>query len=425
MINNRNIFIVSTLLLFNFMQCLFRIPSPVPTNILFLVLGTIVVLSELGKGPYKVNPICVWFLAGIILSIIANNIPPFFKPWQRLTQFLFLFIAGSPLINGENVDRVRRQMFMGVLWSCGLIGAGSFLAFITGQGRYLSGIIAGYMGITPHPNFLGMYCIIALVFFASFFFRSTNTVERVIWGGCWVGTLIALLLSASRASTACGLLGTAIVVYLRLQASPGKLMTAVSVVIGLVIVSLPYLIPFMGTMLQKGVSLEEGESDELVAATRGGIWDIRFAEINESPLVGVGAFSCDIHLPHAQVYYVAETGTVEQGSSYLGLLAQIGWIGFAPFVLLLALSFWKSFRYATKERTPYAQLLLAMMVPLLIHMIVEGYAITAGAVQCVILWFIISAAHLCDKVADYPVFWEKNDPITPEEYVVWRDEHNK
>jgi len=52
---------------------------------------------------------------------------------------------------------------------------------------------------------------------------------------------------------------------------------------------------------------------------------------------------------------------------------------------------------------------------------VEGYAITAGAVQCVILWFVLGMAFQCDKVADYPVFWEKEDPITPEEYVAWRE----
>ncbi len=425
MINNRNIFLVSALLLFAFMQILLPVPSPVPTNILFLVLGAGLVLMQLGKGAYQVNPVCIWFLVGLILSIVLNDIPAFFKPWQRLIQFLFLFIAGSPLFTGEHVNRVRRQMFMGVIWACGLVGAGSFLAYLTGQGRYLSGIIAGYMGITPHPNFLGMYCIIALVLFASLFFRSTRTLERAIFGGCWVGTLIVLLLSASRASTACGLLGSAIVVYLRLQNSPGKLMTAISVVIGLVIVSLPYLIPFMSTMLQKGVSLEEGESDQLVAATRGGIWELRFMEIAESPWVGVGAFSCDINLPFADVYYVEKTGTVEQGSSYLGLLAQVGWIGFVPFLILLIMSLYKSFRYATRERTPYAQMILAMLVPLLIHLIVEGYAITAGAVQCVVLWFLISAAYLCDKVADYPVFWEKEDPITPEQYVVWRDEHGR
>lgn len=424
MFSNRIIFIGSALLLFLFMQCHWPVPSPVPTNILFMVLGTMLVFMNM-QGGVKTDGLIIWLIAGIVLSIVSNTIPPFFKPWQRLVQFLLLAIAVSPLITGENIDRIRRQMTMGVIWASGAIGALSFLGYILGFGTYMSGIIQGYMGITPHPNFLGMYCIIAMVWFASLFFRSTNVRERTIFASLWVGCMVVLLLSASRSSTACGLLGTVIVAYLRFQENAGRLMTAGLIMAALAVLALPYLAPYTDTMMQKGVSVSGEESDELVAATRGGVWTMRYLEIAKSPLVGVGAYACDITLPHANVYYVEKTGTVEQGSSYLGLLAQIGWIGFLPFALLLYMAFRKSYRYATKEKTPYAQLILAMLVPIMVHMIVEGYAITAGAIQCVILWAIIGAAYQCDKVADYPVFWEEEDPITPEEYVEWKEQQEE
>lgn len=427
MLSNRNIAIGSFLLLLAFMQVMWPVPSPVPTNQLFMMLGMALVLWKCIGEDVKINKACAFFLGAIMLSILTNQIPVFFKPWQRFMQFLFLAIAASPLLGGVEIDKTRRHMTIGILWACGIVSVGSFVAYITGTGAYLSGIIQGYMGITPHPNFLGMYVMVAMVWFSSLYFRSTEYWERVTWAGCWLACLIVILLTASRSSTACSLLGTLIVVYLRFRKSTGKLFTAFSVLVLAFIMSLPYLLPYMETMMQKGVSADTAETDALVAATRGAIWDLRFQELAESPIVGVGAFSCDINLPNADIFYTASTGSIEQGSSYLGLLAQTGWFGFICYLMIAVPIFWKALVKATQENTPYAQLMVALMVPIFIHMVVEGYAITAGAIQCVILWLVLGAAAQCDKVADYPVLWENEEenPITPEEYVQWREEQEE
>jgi len=424
MLNSRNIAIGSFLLLLAFMQVKWSVPSPVPTNQLFMMLGMVLVLAKCNGDELKVNKACAFFLGAIVLSILTNQIPVFFKPWQRFMQFLFLAIAASPLFESIEINRMRRHMTIGILWSCSVVAVGSFAAYITGTGAYLSGIIQGYMGITPHPNFLGMYVMVAMVWFASLFFRSTEQWERIVWSGCWVSCLIVILLTASRSSTACGLLGTLVVVYLRFRKSTGKLFTAFSVLVLIFIMSLPYLLPYMETMMQKGVGASSEETDALVAATRGSIWELRFQELAESPIVGVGAFSCDINLPDAEVFYSESSGSIEQGSSYLGLLAQTGWFGFICYLMISVPIFWTAFKKATQENTPYAQLMVALMVPIFIHMVVEGYAITAGAIQCVILWLVLGAASQCEKVADYPVLWENEEetPITPEEYVEWREE---
>ena len=187
-----------------------------------------------------------------------------------------------------------------------------------------------------------------------------------------------------------------------------------------VIVALPYLMPYTETLMQKGVGSTTDETDELVAATRGGIWQLRLMELRESPWVGVGAFGCDINLPGAKTFYTEESGAIEQGSSYLGLLAQLGWIGFLSFLAIYIPVLIKAIRYAWNENTPYAQLMVALLLPITFHMAVEGYIITAGAVQCVILWFVIGSSSQCHKVADYPVLWEDEDPISPDEYVDYK-----
>lgn len=417
--------IVSLLLLAGFMQVVYPIPSPIPTNQLFMMLGAMLVLMYVGSDGFNVKMPCALFLGAIVVSILGNNIPVFFKPWSRLMQFAFLFVAASPLLGGEQIDRARRQMTMGVLWACSFVSVGSFLAYITGTGAYLTGIIQGYMGITPHPNFLGMYVMVAMVWFATLFMRSTEMRERIVWSGCWIASLIVVLLAASRASLGCALLGTVGVIYMRFRRNAGKMFNAIAISAMLTFMALPYLLPYMNTLLQKGISTEEAEADELVAATRGSIWDLRIQELNESPWIGVGAYSCDIYLPNADFFYSEDAGSIELGSSYLGMLSQLGWLGFLAYLMIFVPIYYKCYKVGVHENTPFAQLMVVLLTVIGVHMIVEGYAITAGAVQCVILWFVIGTADQSDKVADYPVFWEDDDPITPYEYAQWKEQQEE
>ena len=419
MFSNRNIFIATVILLVAFMQVLYPVPSPVPTNQLFLLLAAGVIMMRATGDGVKVNYIAGAFVAAIVVSILANVIPPFFKPWSRFVQFALLYIAASPTFSGPSANRVRRQMTMGVIWASATIALLSFAGYVLGFGRYMSGIVQSYMGVTNHANFLGMYTMVALVWFAALFFRCTNMREYVIVGACWTACLIVLLLSASRGSTAAGLLGSLIVVYMRLKNSASHILTAVVVGAGLLVFASPYLATYMETMTQKGIDSEN--MDKAFEATRGYIWELRKMEINESPWVGVGAYSCDIYLPGADMFYDETTGNIEQGSSYLGMLAQLGWVGFIGYLLIVLPLLWKLFRYASREQTPFAQLMLGLLVAISAHMSFEAYAITAGAVQCVILWFIIGAGYQCDTVADYPIFWENDEPPTPEEYVAFKN----
>lgn len=419
MLSNRNIFIGTVLLLAGFMQILYPIPSPVPTNLVFMVLAAIIVVMQGQKDGMNFHAASMAFAATIVLSILANNIPAFFKPWSRFLQFLFLYVAASPLISGESADRVKRQMTMGCLWACVAIAMLSFLGYFLGFGMYMSGFVQSYMGVTGHANFLGFYTMVAMVWFAALFFRGTNTKEYAMIAGAWVACLITLLLSASRGATAAGLLGSLLVIYMRLKDNASHMMTAVAVGIGLIIFASPYLAVYMETMTQKGIDTENMDSS--VAATRGYIWELRNMEIEKSPIVGIGAYSCDITLPSADVFYNEKNGNIELGSSYLGLMSQEGYLGFICFLILAIPIAWKTYKYAKKQTTPYAQLMLGLMLAIACHMAFEGYLLTSGAVQCVVWWFVLGAAYQCDKVADYPVFWEDNDPITPEEYVQWKE----
>jgi len=415
---NRIAFAAAALLLAAFMQIIF--PVPVPTNYVFFAYATLVVLTSLGGGQMNFNIGMALLLGAVAISIMGNKIPYFFKPWERFALFLMLALGCSPLIGGPVADKVKRQMNMGGLWACFIISVWSFVAYFTGQGQYIAGFVNGYMGVTGHPNFLGYYVMVTMVGLASLYFRSTTNKERIILGGLWGSCIITLLVSASRSATGLGLAGSMIAGYLRLQKDTAKRFRVYMIMACAVVIALPYLIPYAETMMKKEMNFDDG-GEAAIAATRGFIWELRYMELAKSPIIGVGAYSCDTTLPSADTFYNGETGAIELGSSYLGLLAQSGWLAFLAFLFMLVPIVLKSIKYCFQERTPYAQFFFPMLLISLIHMFFEGYLMTAGAVQCVIVWMLISACDQCDKVADYPILWEKSDPITPEQYVYWRD----
>ena len=413
----RTIFLAAALMLAMFMQIIYGIPLPM--NYVFLIVAAVFVFMNFGGG-FKTNIGCVLLLLAAMISIMGNNIPEFFKPWPRFALFALVMVSCSPLLNGPKINMARRNLTIGGLWACALITIWSFAGYCTGQGLYLSCFVNGYMGVTGHPNFLGFYAMVTMVALASLFFRCTNMKERIIIGGCWVSCIIVLLVCASRSATGLGLVGSIVAAYLRLQKDKAKQVRLYMIGVCAAIMCWPVLMPYAETMMKKEMNFDDG-GEAAIAATRGAIWDLRYQELASSPVIGIGAFSCDISLPNADIFYDATNGSIELGSSYLGLLAQCGWLGFLSFLLIMIPITWKTFKYATQQRTPYAQFFFPILLVCVLHMFFEGYLMTAGAVQCVIVWMVIGACDQCDTVADYPVAWEKEDPITPEQYVYWRE----
>lgn len=412
----RQLFLMSCIFLTLFMQIVIGIP--VPMHYVFIITSMVMIVTSTGDG-MKINVAAACFLGAAMISILGNHIPAFFKPWPRFALFAMMMMGCSPLLRGPKIDKVKRQMIMGCLYALLAIAVLSFLGYFLGFGKRLTGIVNSYMGVAGHPNFLGFYTMVGMSFVASLYFRCTTMKERAITASLWVLCLITLLLSSSRSALALGLLSSLIGMYLKLKKDMARQMRVYFVMAGLGIMSLPLLIPYAESMMKKNMNFDD--TDSMVADTRGYIWQLRYWELEKSPVIGVGAYSCDVTLPNANVFYVEKTGTIELGSSYLGLLSQCGWLGMLTFLWVAIPIILKTLKYAWQVRTPYAQMWLPIIVCCGLNMIFEGYLMTAGAVQCIVVWMVLAAADMCDTVADYPVAWEKSDPITPEQYEYWRE----
>ncbi len=415
MIKNNILFLAAAGMLILFMQII--IPIPIPMNYLFLGYACLAVF--MAGGELKWHWGCVLLLLAIFISIVGNHIPAFFKPWPRFALFTMAIVGCSPLLDSPEINKVKRQFCQGGLWACAVITLWSFVAYFTGQGQYIWGFVNGYMGVTGHPNFLGFFTMVTTVSLASLYFRCTENKERYIIGACWAACIIVLLLSASRSATGLAAIGSLSAAFLRLQKDAARRYRLLFVIVSALILCWPILAPYTDAMMKK--EMDVNDADAMIAATRGSIWELRYQEIAKSPLIGIGAYSCDVTLENADIFYDAANGSIELGSSYLGLLSQCGWLGMACFLIILVPIVMKTLKYAVGPRTPYAQFYLPLLLVCLLHMFFEGYLMTAGTVQCIIVWLILGACDQCDRVADYPVFWEQQKPITPEQYEWWRE----
>ena len=116
-------------------------------------------LLALLKGVERLEGIIIYFVGCCLFSIVVNDVPAFFKPLERMVQYLLLLLAVSPLMRSYGIDRLRINLMETIVISLGILSLGSFVFYMAGGG--ISTI--GYFGLSQHPNFLGFFAMITTV----------------------------------------------------------------------------------------------------------------------------------------------------------------------------------------------------------------------------------------------------------------------
>lgn len=357
-------------------------------NILQNVALALCLCLLLSRGVDKVNHTMIYFIVCCLLSMIVNNIPAFFKPFERFIQFLLVLFCVSPLLQSYEISRFRYRMLEIITMAFGLITVGSFVLKCTGGGI----TSVGYFGFSQHPNFLGFFSMITAILFLSLFFVVTDKKKRVAIMVLYVISFLIVLLSAARICLAGTVLGSVVFLYLYYKENLSRMIAVLLAMVALSAISFPLYEPYLDGIMYKQNNAQEEESS---TSSRDLIWATRFEEIRRYPIFGVGCFAVDTSIPIAddeRYYnpYSSDTGVVELGSTYLGVMSQTGILGFIGFAMILLFAFyrcWKAFR-ETDSIVPIW--LLSSFSALAIHMIVEGYATQAGSMQCIYLWLLLA-----------------------------------
>ena len=153
----------------------------------------------------------------------------------------------------------------------------------------------------------------------------------------------------------------------------GKSFTVVFIAVSAIII-LFYVNPF-SMMDNLEMKMERVERTEDITGGRDQMFQLRFRELSESPVFGVGFSSMK--------YSHTENGFFEAGSGWVFILSSTGILGFI-FSLLMCLTALNNSR-----RFPKTALLSATCLFFIIHSIVEGYILTVSNGLCLYLWLVV------------------------------------
>ncbi|MCA0132444.1 O-antigen ligase family protein [Winogradskyella sp. D23] len=322
-----------------------------------------------------------------LLSIVFNEIPTFFKPYERFAAFIIVMGLVGPLIRSSALQQFRFYLLKLItvltvaMVTISFFGITAGLPIMIGRG--------GFVGLFNHSMMLGPMAAISLLACVHWANTADKKKNRFIFLSIGAISFVICVAAGSRSALLAGLVGGLFYYY---KVYMGKLARYVRVILLLTsigIMSLPLWEGYTQRIMGK-MAYAEKQGDVLV--TRDELWSARISEFKKSPVYGIGFASVDTSLTPK---FDKSGGQIEPGSSWLALLSMIGLLGF----LLLAFLIFRytKFLYRDKLMHKDSAFLGAMLFFFIIHMAAEGYVLSAGSGMFLIFWLLLGNIEFYSK----------------------------
>lgn len=369
-----------------------RILLYVPPLPLFLYYGIIGISGAalLGYSFSKKSNIdlsTLLFITIVILSILSNEIPEFFRPWERFISFLIILLPISPLVYSTILVESRLRILINSLRLIQILTIVSFVGFLIRFPGFSSSL--GFNGLTVHPMLFGPLAGISALYSAyGYFIRNKD--DRWKWFNAifFICSVLCCLLAGSRGGLIAFLGGGLFMIWRFFRDKPALLIKIIFVISFITVSTYPIWRPYTENIEKKQKNnIEAGGT----FSSREALWEDRINEFKANPFLGVGFASMDISI--SKKSFQKETGLIEPGSSWLFLLSSLGSCGFALFCII---SFKRMFISLSRSISSFEILLQSLLMFFLLHMIIEGYILSSGSYLFFLLWLTIG-------VNQYPV----------------------
>lgn len=376
---------------------LYLAPIPFISPLYYLLLLVLTVLA-ITKNQ-RINIPAVLLILSCILSIIFGNPDPIFKSWSRLGLFILLICSFFPVFQSHYFDYLRSKLFVIVLFLITITSVGSFPAYFLGINYMISTpeLLTAFMregstglfgGLTTHSMTLGMISALALIILAWWLLLQCHSKKQYIIFGILAGfAFISMLLSASRIANLAGAVGVITILMLKYGFSLTSIIKKYSGIVILCLILAPIFTPYAGGLISKQSNNEKAGS---TFSSRQSRWEHRLEEFDQNLLFGCGFVSVDTKY---QDEYVAYSGIVEPGSSWLAILSMTGIFSFLSFGYLMLSTMKKLTKLHRYEDDSWALLHLGIMIAFCVHFIAEGYIYSAGGGLCYLFWFFFGCAY--------------------------------
>lgn len=217
---------------------------------------------------------------------------------------------------------------------------------------------------------------------------------------------IMVLLARSRTALVASVIGVFSIIIFLSGFRKGALNKALPGIIVIFICSIPLWNKYSGSIVEKNeVAIDNGS----MTSSRDALWDYRIEEFKSKPIFGIG-FSYIAKEPnyknipsprfahvnalnkHERSFFSAQS--IEPGSSWLAVLSMTGIFGFVTFFIIYfsALKTVKILASINKPNPIYS-LYAGILIFFGLHMIAEGYVLSAGNIMCYIFWLLLGTIY--------------------------------
>ena len=323
------------------------------------------------------KPILILVIASAI-SLLVNEIPKYIQAKERFLIFLIFLLLLSPLIVNFKLKLYRLYTFKLLN---NLIISSILISFIILQMNFpLAYNESGPTGIYSHSMILGPLAGISVI---NTFYR-INISKNIKYKIFFLIVLIISLLVCIKAGSRGALISCALasIFFIFRTNSLVKFFKLIAIFLIAFAFSLP-LITSSFEALEKKAEFAESQGSTL--ASRESIWIYKLNEFKQSPVFGVG-FSNDTRFKSS--IYMSDKKIIEPGSSWLYILSSLGLLGFIAFVFIAYTSF--SNNINPNIYNPFSIYLNSLLIFFYIHMLFEGYIVSAGSFLFFYFWLLLS-----------------------------------
>lgn len=372
------------------------------------LLGSIVTIITALTVRYNRLRLNRWIIILVVISFISLliNVPDSaFHTWERLGYFAASLALLSPLCENKRIACFRCLLWKILLCAVYLLVEISAIiwaySFITGDSEK----IFLFRGLTPNGMTLAPLCGFIIIHLLS----CVCTPKMPSWRK----TILAV--------------DAAIIFMMMVSASSRIALVALAIgVIPLAFTNRAFIlrhkrhllwIPAFVAIIVFSPNLSRGIATKMQYATlnnsmsysRDAKWQNRWDEFIQSPVIGIGYTNQNEFNTTLDNYdYVMASGHTEPGSSWLGILAQIGLAGFAAIIIFSYAIFSRLLR-KIQTRTPGNwSLYLSWICFFWIHGIAEGWMLYPGAMVFFVYWLltgVISATYTYGVGISDPLIW--------------------
>ena len=341
-------------------------------------IGVLAIILLTGKRPH-ISFYMLGFIILALFSIWVNDIPYFFRPYERLVAFVVLVGLIGPFLQSPQLNMFKSQLFKIVNLSIVIVVSLSFVVLVVSPSLASLGR-GGFTGVFNHSMFMAPMAAISFLTCLYYATIANNSKKRLLFYGLSGISLIASLTAGSRAALISAILGALYFFYKINQQNLKQYFKIIFMMLTVVVLTFPLWKDYGERVVDK---MAYAESEGSLIVTRSELWNRRVEEFNSSPLFGIG-YSNDSSQSEEDLS-IGE-GQVEPGSSWLVVLSMTGIMGFLLFLFLQI----KIFKIVNKKRgSSYLYYLGGVFVFFIIHLVAEGYALSAGSGLFFYFWLVL------------------------------------